>query len=96
MIKDAVVRGYLRRGLIQVLFNTEEGAAIERRLYFVDMRAAFVVPLELLDKLEDWEPSKEDFQETVQWVHRVRAEKAARLRKARRLSFSDALTLYHR
>jgi hypothetical protein len=87
-INNAVIKGYLRRGLIDVRFNEAEGATIERRLLLDAGRVVFVVPWRIVEDVTQWEPSKEQCKEAAAALYSIRANKARQMR-ARRVSSSD-------
>ena len=88
MLNNAVIRGYLRRGLIDVQFNETAGATIERRLLIDAGRVVFVVPWRIVEDETNWKPSKEQFKEAAAALYSLRANKARQMRAAR-FSSSD-------
>lgn len=82
-INNAIVRGYMRRGLLQVAFS-ETADAVERRINFETLRAVFVVPWKIVENKELWRPSKEDFMEAAYILNHIRKDKAAQIREARK------------
>ena len=90
MLCNAVSFGYWRRGLIDIRFTEEEGAAIERRLLVVDLRAIIIYPWRIVEDKTQWEKGKAEFRETAAALYRLRGRKARQLRQARRVSSSDA------
>ena len=88
MLNNAVIRGYLRRGLIDVQFNETDGATVERRLLVDELRAVFVVPWKIVENETNWKPSKEQFKEAAAALYSLRGYKARQMRAAR-FSSSD-------
>ena len=82
-IKGAIIRGYMRRGLLQIAFS-ETAEDVERRINFETLRAVFVVPWKIVENEEKWRPSKEDFKEAAYILNHIRKDKAAQIRKARK------------
>lgn len=91
MFCNAVIKGYLRRGLVAVSFDESENACLERRLLLDELRAVFVIPWQYVEnrKRERDNKVKAAFMEAVRALYSMRANKARTIRAARRVSSSD-------
>lgn len=81
-IKGAIIRGYMRRGLLQIAFS-ETADYPERRVSYDKMRVLFVVPWEIVENEEKWRPSKQDFKDAAYILNLIRKGKADQIREAR-------------
>lgn len=81
-IKGSIIRGYMRRGLLQIAFS-ETADEIERRLLLDEMRALFVVPWKIVEDNDQWQPSKDAFKEAATALYHIRADRAAAIRNKR-------------
>lgn len=82
-IKGAIVRGYMRRGLLQIAFS-ETADYAERRVSYEKMNVLFVVPWKHVENEELWRPSKKEFMEAASILKLIRKNKADQIRKARK------------
>jgi len=82
-IKGAIVRGYMRRGLLQIGFS-ETAEYAERRVSYEKMSVLFVVPWKHVENEELWRPSKKDFMEAACVLNHIRKNKADQIREARK------------
>ena len=91
MFCNAVIKGYLRRGLVAVSFDESENACLERRLLLDELRAVFVIPWQYVENRKRDRDSKVKaaFMEAVRALYSMRANKARTIRAARRVSSSD-------
>lgn len=80
MLNQAIIKGYLRRGLIDVRFIESDEATVERRLLIDELRAVFVVSWQIVENEANWKPSKEQFKEAAAALYSLRSNKARQLR----------------
>ena len=92
MFCNAVRKGYLRRGLVELRFDEAENACIERRLLVVELRAVFIIPWRYVENrtAENDTKVKAEFTEAARGLYSIRANKARQIWAARRVSSSDA------
>ena len=90
MLCNAVIYGYLRRGLVAVSFDESENACLERRLLLDELRAVFIIPWQYVEnrKRERDSKVKAAFMEAVRALYSMRANKARTIRAARRANES--------
>ena len=92
MFCNAVRKGYLRRGLVELRFDEAENACIERRLLVVELRAVFIIPWRYVENrtAENDNKVKAEFTDAARALYSIRANKARQIWAARRVSSSDA------
>ena len=89
-MNGAIMRGYLRRGLVAVSFTETSLEDAEFRLYYGengDIRCSFVVPWRVVENINLWQPTIGQYQYACEWLYRARASKAHDIIKWRRQGF---------
>lgn len=76
-IKAAIVRGYMRRGLISV-YVSDQVEQEQRRINFEQFSALYIVPWAIIEDKRTWAKSKKKFLNVVEGLYDARKEEARR------------------